>query len=108
MESPRRENDGRGHLAPRAPRPGAAASATRGGATAGFQPVAAQPAADAVQADSDASPWLLCFHYDPATGRHTFAAMAAVRSAALLAFGSLIGWMAWRRITAKRSQGPRT
>jgi protein SCO1/2 len=39
---------------------------------------------------------LLCAHYDPASGRHTFAAMAAVRAAGLLVLALLLGWM-WRR-----------
>ncbi|MFO1397013.1 MAG: SCO family protein [Burkholderiales bacterium] len=39
--------------------------------------------------------WLLCFHYDPATGRYTMAAMAAVRLAALAALAALATFM-WR------------
>jgi len=43
--------------------------------------------------------WLLCFHYDPHTGRYSFAAMEAVRTAALLALVALVAYvarMAWR------------
>ncbi|HJV26912.1 MAG TPA: SCO family protein [Aromatoleum sp.] len=39
---------------------------------------------------------LLCSHYDPATGRYTLAAMAAVRAACLLCALGLAGWV-WRR-----------
>ena len=39
---------------------------------------------------------LLCAHYDPALGRHTGAALAAVRAAALLVALGLAGWL-WRR-----------
>lgn len=39
---------------------------------------------------------LLCSHYDPDTGRYTFAAMTAVRAACLLAAVSLGVWL-WRR-----------
>jgi protein SCO1/2 len=38
---------------------------------------------------ADATEWLLCFHYDPASGRYTFAAMNAVRLAALAALIAL-------------------
>jgi protein SCO1/2 len=50
--------------------------------------------------DSEAATnWLLCFHYDPASGRYTFAAMTAVRIAGLLALASLAAYatLAWRR-----------
>ena len=43
--------------------------------------------------------WLLCFHYDPHTGRYSFAAMEAVRTAALLALAALVAYAvraAWR------------
>ncbi|HXR56274.1 MAG TPA: SCO family protein [Casimicrobiaceae bacterium] len=45
------------------------------------------------------SKWLLCFHYDPKTGRYSFAAMNAVRAAGLLALAALVGYAAtaWRR-----------
>jgi protein SCO1 len=39
---------------------------------------------------------LLCAHYDPGFGRHSAAAMAAVRALALLVLLALGGW-AWRR-----------
>jgi protein SCO1/2 len=39
---------------------------------------------------------LLCSHYDPAIGRHSGAAMAAVRAAALLVALGLGGWL-WQR-----------
>ena len=48
----------------------------------------------------DAPPtWLLCFHYDPKSGRYTFAAMSAVRAAGLLVLAGLAGYatLAWRR-----------
>ncbi|MGE5170341.1 MAG: SCO family protein [Rudaea sp.] len=49
------------------------------------------PGAIPVQA-SAASTWLLCFHYDPRTGRYTFAAMNAVRVAGLLALVALVAY----------------
>jgi protein SCO1 len=39
---------------------------------------------------------LLCAHYAPTSGRHTAAAMAAVRAVALAVLALLLGW-AWRR-----------
>jgi protein SCO1/2 len=36
--------------------------------------------------------WLLCFHYDPRTGRYTFVAMNAVRAAGLLALVALVAY----------------
>jgi protein SCO1/2 len=39
---------------------------------------------------------LLCAHYDPVTGRHTVAAMTAVRAVALAVLAALAAW-AWRR-----------
>ena len=49
--------------------------------------------------NATATSWLLCFHYDPATGRYTFAAMTAVRVAGLLALAALTVYAtrAWRR-----------
>jgi protein SCO1/2 len=38
--------------------------------------------------------WLLCFHYDPRTGRYSFAAMTAVRAAGLLSLLGLGGYVA--------------
>jgi len=51
-----------------------------------------------------AGKWLLCFHYDPATGRYSFAAMAAVRSAGVLAFLGLVGYIA---VARRRERAPR-
>ncbi len=42
--------------------------------------------------------WLLCFHYDPKSGRYSFAAMNAVRAAALLALLALGGYIAYAHI----------
>jgi protein SCO1/2 len=39
---------------------------------------------------------LLCAHYDPAVGRHSAAALAAVRAVALAVLVCLLGW-GWRR-----------
>jgi protein SCO1/2 len=39
---------------------------------------------------------LLCSHYDPASGRNTPLAMAAVRAVALMVLAALVAW-AWRR-----------
>ncbi|HZQ61244.1 MAG TPA: SCO family protein [Casimicrobiaceae bacterium] len=52
-----------------------------------------------------AQKWLLCFHYDPHTGRYTFAAMSAVRTAALLVLCGLVVYFvrARRQETARRS-----
>jgi len=52
-----------------------------------------------VETSGTAANWLLCFHYDPATGRYTFVAMNAARAAGLLALAGLVGYMtfAWRR-----------
>jgi protein SCO1/2 len=61
--------------------------------------VAAQ---DVQQPDPDrtgAANWLLCFHYDPKTGRYSLVAMNAVRAAGLLALIALAGYAvaSWRR-----------
>lgn len=52
-----------------------------------------------VETSGTASNWLLCFHYDPTTGRYTFVAMNAARAAGLLALAGLVGYatLAWRR-----------
>lgn len=52
-----------------------------------------------IETSSTAASWLLCFHYDPATGRYTFVAMNAARAAGLLALAGLAGYatLAWRR-----------
>ena len=47
------------------------------------------PPAEADATADLARTWLLCFHYDPHTGRYTFAAMNAVRIAALVALTAL-------------------
>jgi protein SCO1/2 len=52
--------------------------------------------------------WLLCFHYDPRTGRYTLAALAAVRAAGLLALLALAGYVArqaWRGRRLRRETG---
>jgi protein SCO1/2 len=56
-------------------------------------------AARGVAADAHSGRWLLCFRYDPQTGRYSVAAMDAVRLAALLPLLALGGWrlLAWRR-----------
>jgi protein SCO1/2 len=65
---------------------------------------AAVQAARAGQADGAASLGrrllLLCSHYDPAIGRHSGAAMAAVRAAALMVLLGLGGWLWQRRARA--------
>jgi len=81
---------------------------------AGFRPaelrhaVTAASGADAPgpAIESDAQQWLLCFHYDPQTGRYAFAAMSAVRAAGLLTLLALTGYAlrAWRR---ERRTNPR-
>lgn len=52
-----------------------------------------------VETSGPAASWLLCFHYDPTTGRYTFVAMNAARAAGLLALAGLVGYatFAWRR-----------
>lgn len=54
---------------------------------------------DATASEGAVSKWLLCFHYDPKTGRYSFAAMNSVRAAGLLALAALVGYAvtAWRR-----------
>ncbi|HEX6794289.1 MAG TPA: SCO family protein [Casimicrobiaceae bacterium] len=54
---------------------------------------------DATGSEGAVSKWLLCFHYDPKTGRYSFAAMNSVRVAGLLALAGLVGYAAtaWRR-----------
>ncbi len=55
---------------------------------------AAEPQPDAgAGATALAQRWLLCFHYDPSTGRYSFAAMNAVRSAGILALIVLAGYV---------------
>ncbi len=53
--------------------------------------------------------WLLCFHYDPHTGRYSFAAMNAVRAAALAALLALAAYMAYacRRERGAQKDGER-
>jgi len=66
------------------------------------------PAIDSRAGTSDtAASWLLCFHYDPASGRYTFAAMNAARAAGLLALAALAGYvtLAWRREHRGASRG---
>lgn len=49
---------------------------------------------------------LLCTHYDPSAGRHSGAAMAAVRAGALLAALGLGGWLWARRRRHHRRERP--
>lgn len=58
---------------------------------------AAQDGQPAVASSLSERLLLLCSHYDPSTGAHSAAAMAAVRTAALLAALSLGGWIWYRR-----------
>jgi protein SCO1/2 len=68
-----------------------------------FDPAAVRSAVQAAR-DGQASPadslgqrlLLLCSHYDPASGRHSAAAMAVVRAGALMVALGLGGWM-WHR-----------
>ena len=67
----------------------------------GVAPAGIAPAASITAAQR----WLLCFHYDPQTGRYTFAAMNAVRLAALAALAALLGYVAragWRETRRRR------
>ena len=57
---------------------------------------AAPPAATGI--GSEANTWLLCFHYDPRTGRYSFVAMNAVRAAALAVLLALGGYVGYARI----------
>jgi protein SCO1/2 len=51
------------------------------------------PSSAVTLAHASAAPtWLLCFHYDPHTGRYTFAAMNAARAAGLLALLALVAY----------------
>lgn len=73
-------------------------------------------AADAPQpalaSASSVGTWLLCLHYDPLTGRYSFAAMSAVRAGALLTLLALAGYIVRtrRREAARpkpRAESPR-
>jgi hypothetical protein len=46
--------------------------------------------------------WLLCFHYDPLAARYTFAAIGAVRAAALAALLALGGYIGYARLRERR------
>ena len=62
------------------------------GATAKPHPAPAPQNGGALEASTSGDPpptWLLCFHYDPRTGRYSFAAMTAVRGAGLVALLAL-------------------
>jgi protein SCO1 len=48
--------------------------------------------------------WLLCSHFDPATGRYSMAAMAVVRAVCLLVLAALAAWV-WRRL-ARQGESP--
>jgi protein SCO1/2 len=60
------------------------------------------PTAAAVAGETAPGHWLLCFRYDPHTGRYSVAAMDAVRLAALLPLLALGGWMFFTRRRARR------
>jgi protein SCO1/2 len=64
-------------------------------ALAAARSTAAPPA---VATGAEVRNWLLCFHYDPHSGRYTFAAMNAARAAALLALMVLGGYIGYARI----------
>ena len=68
---------------------------------------AARVSAPAADDNGAATRWLLCFHYDPKSGRYTFAAMNAVRAAGLLALFALAVYAAraWRRERRTRTEG---
>ena len=46
---------------------------------------------------------LLCYHFDPTTGRYTLRILAIVR-AAIAAFLAAIAWLAWRRLRAPKPE----
>ena len=46
--------------------------------------------------------WLLCFHYDPHTGRYSFAAISAVRAAALAALLAFIAYVVYTGTRGRR------
>ena len=63
---------------------------------------------DAPLLQSSVRKWLLCFRYDPLTGRYSFAAISAVRAAALVALLALGGYTArawWRERRTARARG---
>jgi protein SCO1/2 len=51
----------------------------------------------ASHAQSTTTEWMLCFHYDPATGRYSFAVMSAVRLVAVAALLALAVFMLRKR-----------
>lgn len=62
------------------------------------------PPGAAAQASASSAQWLLCFHYDPRTGRYSVAAMNAVRVAGLAAMIALGGYVAFTRLRERRGR----
>lgn len=60
-----------------------------------YPPAALRSALRGAAVRAPATEWLLCFHYDPATGRYTLAALTAARLAALAALAGLTAFI-WR------------
>jgi len=69
-----------------------------------FAPEALRETLRGAAPPDDASNWLLCFHYDPVTGRYSGVAMAAVRIAALAALVALCGYIIRSRVRERRSR----
>lgn len=69
-----------------------------GDSEAGLGTIGAAPATQ-----DFARKWLLCFHYDPHSGRYSFAAMNAVRCAGLLALFGLCAYVIRARVREHRS-----
>ena len=66
-------------------------------------------AAQALRATPTRDTWLLCFHYDPRTGRYTLAAMTAVRLVCAAVLALLAGFVVtsrWRERRALRHPTP--
>jgi protein SCO1/2 len=81
----------------------AVAAARSPAASAGANDIAPPPSG------AGAATWLLCFHYDPKTGRYSFVAMNAVRAAGLLALIALAGYAiaSWVRERRERRDSAR-
>jgi hypothetical protein len=79
------------------------AAARSPAASAGANDIAPPPSG------AGAATWLLCFHYDPKTGRYSFVAMNAVRAAGLLALIALAGYAiaSWVRERRERRDSAR-
>jgi protein SCO1/2 len=82
-----------GHLVPASLR--AAGRAQGAGTTGGSDAL--------TSTEPPAQRWLLCFHYDPHTGRYSFAAMSAVRAAAIAALLALCGFVAQAWLRERRA-----